>query len=296
MTAIKTPYNPDGKIDLDAYDSHLEDQLANGVEGFIVGGTTGEGHLFHWDEHIMLIAHTKHIVGDRALVVGNTGSNSTGELRHATQQGFTVGMDAALSINPYYGKTSDAGVIAHLTSALDFGPTIIYNVPGRTGQDISVETMLQIADHPNFAGVKECMGRERIQAYSDRNIITWSGNDDECHETRHEAGCNGVISVTANLIPGLFSQMMKEPSYDVASDVAGLVDWLFVEPNPIGVNTLMMQLGLCQPVFRLPYVQYDAEMRAKGKALVEAIGLENVPGNKGCELMADGDFLHCADF
>ena len=188
------------------------------------------------------------------------------------------------------------GVIAHLTSALDFGPTIIYNVPGRTGQDISVETMLQIADHPNFAGVKECMGRERIQAYSDRNIITWSGNDDECHETRHEAGCNGVISVTANLIPGLFSQMMKEPSYDVASDVAGLVDWLFVEPNPIGVNTLMMQLGLCQPVFRLPYVQYDEEMRAKGKALIEAIGLENVPGNKGCELMADGDFLHCADF
>ena len=78
------------------------------MEGFIVGGTTGEGHLFHWEEHIMLIAHTKHIVGDRALVVGNAGSNSTGELRHATQQGFTVGMDAALSINPYYGKTSEA--------------------------------------------------------------------------------------------------------------------------------------------------------------------------------------------
>eukprot|EP01044_Picomonas_judraskeda_P013388 COSAG03_NODE_2019_length_3208_cov_212.097459_2_plen_323_part_00 len=296
ITAVKTPFTPDGKMDLDAYDAHLEDQLANGVEGFIIGGTTGEGHLFAWDEHIMLIAHTKHKFGDRCTVIGNTGSNSTNEARHATRQGFAVGMDAALHINPYYGKTSEKGVLSHLEKSMEFGPTIVYNVPGRTGQDIPFDTMMKIADHPHFAGVKECMGRERIQSYSDVSVITWSGNDDECHETRHEAGCQGVISVTANLIPGLFSQMMKEPSYELASDVSGLIDWLFVEPNPIGVNTMMMQLGICQPVFRLPYVQYDADMRQKGKELIEAIGLEHVPGNKGCKVMADDDFIHCADW
>ena len=154
FTAIKTPFCPLGRMDLDAYDAHIEDQITNGVEGFIIGGTTGEGHLFSWDEHIMLIAHTKNKFGDRCTVVGNTGSNSTNEARHATRQGFAVGMDASLAINPYYGKTSEAGVLAHLDGQLEYGPAIIYNVPGRTGQDIPFETMMKIADHEHFAGVK----------------------------------------------------------------------------------------------------------------------------------------------
>jgi 4-hydroxy-tetrahydrodipicolinate synthase len=119
MTAIKTPYNADGSIDLGAFDAHAEDQIQNGVEGFIIGGTTGEGHLFRWDEHIMLIAHTKHKFGDRCTVVGNTGSNNTGEAVNASEQGFAVGMDAALHINPYYGKTSEAGIVSHLNRSME---------------------------------------------------------------------------------------------------------------------------------------------------------------------------------
>eukprot|EP01047_Picozoa_sp_COSAG01_P006645 COSAG01_NODE_243_length_20572_cov_24.956137_17_plen_252_part_00 len=178
----------------------------------------------------------------------------------------------------------------------------MYNVPGRTGQDIPVETMMSVAGHQHFAGVKECMGRERIQAYSDLGVTTWcvggsvcrpqfpasqqpegtrararSGNDDECHETRHEAGCQGVISVTSNLVPALFSQMMKEPSPEVAAQCEDLINWLFEEPNPIGVNTMMMMLGMCQPVFRLPYLQLDPEARKRGKAIIEAVGLECAP-------------------
>lgn len=87
-----------------------------------------------WDEHIMLIAHTSRRYGDKLLVIGNTGSNSTRESVHATQQGFAVGMDCALQINPYYGKTSKDGLIRHFEAVLREGPTIIYNVPGRTGQ------------------------------------------------------------------------------------------------------------------------------------------------------------------
>ena len=104
ITAIKTPYNNDGSIDLDSFDNHLEKQLKYGVDGFVIGGTTGEGHLFSWDEHIMLIAHAKYKFGNDCIIIGNTGSNSTREAVHATRQGFAVGMDAALQINPYYGK------------------------------------------------------------------------------------------------------------------------------------------------------------------------------------------------
>ncbi len=102
ITAVKTPYLPNGKFDLRAYDRIIEHQIRNGVEGVIVGGTTGEGQLMSWDEHIMLIAHTVNTFGDDLVVVGNTGSNSTREALHATEQGFAVGMHAALQINPYY--------------------------------------------------------------------------------------------------------------------------------------------------------------------------------------------------
>ena len=118
MTAIKTPYDRAGRLDLAAFDRHVEDQIANGVEGLIIGGTTGEGHLLNWGEHIMLIAHAKSKFGDRVVVVGNTGSNSTGELNANTQYGFASGMDAALIINPYYGRTSTQGIISHLNVGL----------------------------------------------------------------------------------------------------------------------------------------------------------------------------------
>jgi len=93
----------------------------------------GEGQLMSWDEHVMLIAHTVNTFGSQLQVIGNTGSNSTREALHATEQGFAVGMDAALQINPYYGKTSLDGLMAHFTAVLHEGPTIIYNVPSRTG-------------------------------------------------------------------------------------------------------------------------------------------------------------------
>merc|ERR1711865_661819 len=136
MCAIKTPYLADGSIDLVAYDKHAEHLISNGVEALIIGGTTGEGHLFSWEEHLVLIAHSKTKFQDRVVIVGNTGSNHTAESVNATKKGFACGMDCSLLINPYYGKTSDEGILMHIEEGLKFGPAIIYNVPGRTGQDI----------------------------------------------------------------------------------------------------------------------------------------------------------------
>lgn len=202
ITAVKTPYLQSGKFDLNAYDRIVEHQIQNGVQGLIVGGTTGEGHLMSWDEHIMLIAHTVNCFGSRIKVIGNTGSNSTREALHATEQGFAVGMHAALQINPYYGKTSKQGLLTHFQAVLSEGPAIVYNVPGRTGQDIPDDVVHSIASHPNFLGMKECTGNNRIANYTKAGVTCWSGNDDEAHDARHGSGAVGVISVTSNVIPG----------------------------------------------------------------------------------------------
>ena len=277
ITAIKTPYLKSGKIDLPKYDVLVEQQIAGGVQGLVVGGTTGEGQLMSWDEHIMLIAHTSKIYGDDLLVIGNTGSNSTREAVHATSQGFAVGMDAALQINPYYGKTSRAGLMKHFGAVLDFGPTIVYNVPARTTQDIPSEVIFELAKHPNFAGVKECEGNERIRNYTKNGVTCWSGNDDEAHDAKWDAGAAGVISVTSNVAPKLMRELMlgPKPNPKLRDDLIPLMRWLFKEPNPIGVNTALAMLGCAEPVFRLPYAPYDEKTRQEGKKIMETVGLEH---------------------
>lgn len=292
ITAIKTPYLPDGRFDLEAYDDLVNVQIENGAEGVIVGGTTGEGQLMSWDEHIMLIGHTVNCFGGRIKVIGNTGSNSTREAIHATEQGFAVGMHAALHINPYYGKTSIEGMISHFQTVLHMGPTIIYNVPGRTGQDIPPRVIFKVSQNPNLAGVKECVGNDRIEEYTENGIVVWSGNDDQCHDSRWDHGATGVISVTSNLIPGLMRKLMFEgrnPSLN--SKLLPLMEWLFVEPNPIGLNTALAQLGVVRPVFRLPYVPLPLPKRLEFVKLVEDIGREHFVGERDVQVLDDDDFI-----
>lgn len=292
ITAIKTPYLPDGRFDLEAYDDLVNMQIQNGVEGVIVGGTTGEGQLMSWEEHIMLIAHTVNCFGGKIKVIGNTGSNSTREAIHASEQGFAVGMHAALHINPYYGKTSLDGLVAHFQSVLSMGPTIVYNVPSRTGQDIPPHVIQTLAQSTSLAGVKECVGNDRIKEYTGNGIVVWSGNDDQCHDARWGYGATGVISVASNLIPGLMRDLMfggKNPTLN--SKLLPLIDWLFHMPNPIGLNTALAQLGVVRPVFRLPFVPLPLEKRIEFSNLVKGIGREHFVGTKDVEVLDDDDFF-----
>ncbi|XP_006362380.1 4-hydroxy-tetrahydrodipicolinate synthase, chloroplastic-like [Solanum tuberosum] len=292
ITAIKTPYLPDGRFDLEAYDALVNLQIENGVEGVIVGGTTGEGQLMSWDEHIMLIGHTINCFGGSIKVIGNTGSNSTREAIHATEQGFAVGMHAALHINPYYGKTSIEGLISHFDSVLPMGPTIIYNVPSRTGQDIPPHVIQTLAKSPNLAGVKECVGNDRVEQYTSNGLVVWSGNDDECHDSRWHHGATGVISVTSNLVPGLMRDLMFGGNNPVLnSKLMPLVEWLFHEPNPIALNTALAQLGVVRPVFRLPYVPLTKAKREEFVKIVEKIGRENFIGERDVQVLDDNDIF-----
>lgn len=280
MTAIKTPYLNNGQFDLKAYDELVEKQIQNGVEGLIIGGTTGEGHLMSWDEHIMLIAHTVYKFGTRVKVIGNTGSNNTAEALHATEQGFAVGMHAALQINPYYGKTSHTGMLAHFQRCLELGPAIIYNVPGRTGQDIPPSVVEEIAKHENFIGMKECVGNDRIRYYTERGITCWSGNDDQCFEAKHSCGASGVISVTSNVVPGLMRRLMDSNDPELNQKLGPLFDWMFCEPNPITLNTVLSMSGAIKPVFRLPYYPLSEEQQKVGIEVLSSLPCDSLVNGK----------------
>ncbi|MBV1910479.1 MAG: dihydrodipicolinate synthase family protein [Kangiellaceae bacterium] len=291
ITAIKTPFDSHGKIDLDSFDYLVEQQLKFGVDGLIIGGTTGEGHLLDWDEHLMLIAHAANQYGDKLLIVGNSGSNNTREAIKATQYGFASGMHASLQINPYYGKTSLKGVERHLLASLEVGPGFIYNVPGRTGQDIVPSVINQVAAHDNFIGVKECAGNDRIAEYERQNIACWSGNDDECFNGRHQYRSHGVISVTSNIVPGLMRKLMDFANEsDLNQQLQPLFSWLFEEPNPIAINTALAMTRAIQPVFRLPYLPLEAQQRQQGFEILKKIEPSDLVGNV-LELLQDDEFL-----
>ncbi len=289
ITAIKTPYNDAGEICLKTFDELVERQIAAGVEGIVVGGTTGEGQLMNWEEHLMLIAHSVSSFSERILIIGNTGSNNTREALKATEYGFATGMHAALQINPYYGRTSQAGLLEHFKRLLDIGPAFIYNVPGRTGQDLTPEFIANIASHSNFVGMKECGGNARIAQYESQGIACWSGNDDEAHDARHEHGAHGVISVTSNLIPELFCSLMEKPQPELNNQLIPLMNWLFCEPNPIAINTVLAMTGAVNPVFRLPYVPLSRTQQQTGLELLTSIDAHHIVGDATAAIIDEND-------
>lgn len=291
ITAIKTPYLENGEIDLATYDQLLEIQIAAGVDGIIVGGTTGEGQLMNWEEHLMLIAHTVSKYKDQILVIGNTGSNNTREAIKATEYGFATGMHAALQINPYYGRTSIEGVVKHFEKVLEIGPAFIYNVPGRTGQDLTPDVIEPLAKHENFIGVKECAGNERIAHYEKQGIACWSGNDDEAHDARHLHGAHGVISVTSNIVPKQFRTLMDSRNDELNKSLQPLMSWLFCEPNPIAINTALMMTDAVKPVFRLPYVPLNEAQQAQGLKLISELETGSFVGTAATLLNPDSIIL-----
>ncbi|MDH5561690.1 MAG: 4-hydroxy-tetrahydrodipicolinate synthase [Deltaproteobacteria bacterium] len=288
FTAIKTPYLENGKFDLKCFDDLVIKQIEGGTQGLIIGGTTGEGHLMSWDEHIMLIAHCVNRFSDKLRIIGNTGSNNTKEALKATEQGFNVGMHGSLQVNPYYGKTSNDGLMAHFEKVLDLGPAIIYNVPSRTNQDIPVAVIEELAKNKNLVGIKECAGNDRIGFYEKKGIACWSGNDDQAHDARHQFNAHGVISVTSNVFPKTMRHLMDKPDPVLNQSLQPFIQWLFCEPNPIGINTLLAMMGRVRPVFRLPYVPLRKNRQLEVKEILQNLKLDEIIGE--IKIMEEKEF------
>jgi len=261
--ALVTPFLPDGTVDTAGL-ANITKHVMQGVDYIVALGTTGESAtLTTKEKDLVLDAVRKEMAGTKPLVLGHGGNDTAKLISQMKDMDFT-GVDAVLSVSPYYNKPSQAGIVAHYRAFADACPVpvILYNVPGRTGSNISVATTLELARHPNIIGTKEASGNvEQCMAIAkgkpdDFRLIS---GDDLLTPSLIAIGAEGVISVLANAWPIEFNQMVKlsmETKYTEASAFwkkwLDLNPMLYEEGNPVGIKAVMKELGLCGDTVRLP--------------------------------------------
>lgn len=273
LVAIITPMLADGSIDWDSYQSLIEFQIDNGTDGIVAVGTTGESATLEPAEHIQCIEFAVKVVAGRIPVIAGTGANSTREAIHLAKSAQAVGADAHLSVAPYYNKPNQRGILAHyraITDACDL-PIILYNVPGRTCSDISVETAIELANIPHVIGIKEASTIERCRellAASPEGFAVYSGEDPINCQIISE-GAAGAISVTANVAPKAMSEVchLAKTDFEAAKAIddtlQALHTDLFIEPSPAATKWVLSQLGKIENRLRLPLVSLSEENYAR---------------------------------
>jgi 4-hydroxy-tetrahydrodipicolinate synthase len=271
LVAIVTPMFEDGRLDLDALKKLIDFHVDAGTDGIVIVGTTGESPTVDVDEHCLLIKTTIEHVAKRVPVIAGTGANSTAEAIELTAKAKALGADACLLVAPYYNKPSQEGLYQHfkaVAEAVDI-PQILYNVPGRTGCDLSNDTVLRLAQVRNIVGIKDATGGiERgtdLLLRAPAEFAVYSG-DDATSLALMLLGGKGVISVTANVAPKLMHEMCAHAlNGNLAAAKAAnaklfaLHQKLFVEANPIPVKWVLQQMGLIATGIRLPLVNLSSQ-------------------------------------
>lgn len=270
LVAIVTPMTDDGTVDLNALRRLVDWHIAEGTDGIVVVGTTGESPTVDYDEHCLLIRTVVDQAAGRVPVIAGTGANSTSEAIELTECAKTAGAQAGLSVVPYYNKPTQEGLYQHyrrIAEAVDL-PLILYNVPGRTVADLANDTVLRLAEVPGVVGIKDATGNmERgsdLIRRAPAHLALYSGDDASALPFLLLGG-QGVISVTANVAPKLMHQMCEAA---FAGDLARarelnnlllpLHSKLFVEANPIPVKWACAELSLIGRGLRLPLTPLSA--------------------------------------
>ena len=269
-TAIVTPFNEHG-IDYERLKSNISFQYENGSSAIVVCGTTGENATMSTEEHDELGRVAVRECNGRMKVIAGIGSNNTKSALRAAENAKFAGADAVLMVSPYYNKTSQKGLAEHFSYVADRVdiPMILYNVPSRTGINISVETCKELSSHPNINGIKEASGdisyAARLRSVCGDDLHIWSGNDD-CTVALMSFGALGVISVASNIVPGAVSKLCGlclEEKFKEATELfakySQLFSALFVETNPIPVKTAMKLMGMDSGILRLPLTEISQE-------------------------------------
>lgn len=265
-TALVTPFK-NGTVDKQKLEMLLDLQVAAGVAAVVVCGTTGEASTMTDQERLEVIAHTvKHTAG-RIKVLAGTGCNDTTHSIEMSRVASSMGVDGLLIVTPYYNKTTQAGLCDHYFMIADnvSCPTIVYNVPSRTGLNITVDTYFTLSKHDKINGVKEAAGDiTKAQRTLDRcgdDFHVWSGNDDQIVPIQSVGG-SGVISVLSNILPKetvRLIELCKLQDYRTAGQeqcrLMPLIDCLFEEVNPIPVKTAMNLLGYSVGELRRPLLE-----------------------------------------
>lgn len=272
LVAIVTPFNTDGSIDYIAYSKLLKFHLDNNTNGIIVCGTTGEAASLSGSEYAEIIKFTTDNINGKLPVIAGTGSNCTRTSVENSILAESLGVDGVLVVSPYYNKPTEKGMYQHFKTVADSIkiPVILYNVPGRTAVNMSVNLIIKLANEiDNIVAVKEASGDLVHMANILRNkpdgFMVFSGDDALAFQAVC-MGADGVISVVANIIPAEFSKLMKlssEASLNSAREIyykyLPLIDACFVESNPIPVKTALAEMNLINETFRLPLCSMETE-------------------------------------
>ena len=275
----------DGSVDFEELGRIIDDQIDNGTDAIVICGTTGESPTMTDEEHTACIRYAVKKTAGRVPVIAGTGSNDTKYAIWLSRQAQADGADALLLVTPYYNKTSQAGLIAHYTAIADAVdlPCILYNVPSRTGCNLTAASLKQLAKHPNINAVKEASGNisqvAEIAAACGEELNIYSGNDDQIVPLLALGG-KGVISVLSNVAPRYTHDICAKW---FAGDTAGslamqlaalpLCKALFADVNPIPVKWAMNRLGWHAGACRLPLVDPDEAVQAQLDSALRAFGL-----------------------
>ena len=283
-TAIITPMTENG-VDYEAYGKLIDWQIEQGIDAIVAAGTTGEGSTLSDVEHRQVLLYTVQRVNHRVPVIAGTGSNDIAYAIDLTKYACDIGADAMLVVTPYYNKATQNGLIQSFTAIADAStkPIILYNVPSRTGCNLTPESCAVLADHPNIVAIKEASGNisqiAKLASLVGDKMDIYSGNDDQIVPILSLGG-KGVISVLSNLLPRETSQMVhKYLEGDVKASAAmqleyiDLIDALFCEVNPIPVKAAMANMGFCQNIIRLPLTPMEAQNEAKLVTLMKKAGI-----------------------
>jgi 4-hydroxy-tetrahydrodipicolinate synthase len=283
-TAIITPFK-NGTIDYASFKNIIEQQIAGSIDAIVVAGTTGEAATLTHEEHMDCMKFVVDTVAGRVPVIAGTGSNDTAYGIELSKYACEIGADALLLVTPYYNKATPKGLIKSFLDTADATdkPIILYNVPSRTGCNISLPVYKELAKHERIVAVKEASGNisavaELIAECGD-SLDVYSGNDDQIVPIMSLGG-QGVISVLSNLLPTETHNMAKlclDGSYKDAAALQlkylELINSLFCEVNPVPVKTAMAEMGLCDIEMRLPLCEMENATKSRLVAALKKHGL-----------------------
>lgn len=289
MTAIVTPFRPDGEVDHEALAALVRWQVDRGIHGLVPAGTTGEGATLADMEHQTMVRTVVEAAAGKVPVIAGCGSNDTARTVAAARRVEAAGADGLLVVSPYYNKPNRSGMLEHYRAVCEATslPVVVYNVPGRTAQNLGAELILELAEIPGVTAVKEASGDlDQIATILDRRPATLavlSGDDPLCLPTM-ALGADGIISVVANQAPGEMARMVESA---LAGDYAAarklhyrllpLMRTNFIETNPVPVKTAMEILGRCRGDLRPPLGPPEEGTRAALELALAAAGLDAAP-------------------
>lgn len=286
--ALVTPFHKQGNVDFTSYEKLIEHVINGGVDYLVCMGTTSEYPTLNNQEILACLEFAIEVNANRVPIVLGMGGNDTRTLVDHIKKTDFSNVSAILSVTPYYNKPSQKGLYAHYKAVAEASsvPVILYNVPGRTGVNITAETCLQLAnDFPNIIGIKEASGNIMqcmdILANKPQNFAVVSG-EDALVMPLMSLGMQGVISVTANALPQQMSEMVNlclKSNYKKAKiiheELLPFSKAIFEEGNPVGIKAALEILGICQNNLRLPLVKSSKSLYSKIQSILNNIQLNN---------------------